>query len=67
MDVPKVELVPILTELRRDVELLEADLIGRALDLDVAAGAEVDVLAFGQLQNQTLDEGGDVVVSYNFV
>jgi hypothetical protein len=36
--------------------------VGRALDLDVAAGAERDDLALGELEDELLDEGGDAVV-----
>ena len=36
--------------------------MGRALQLHIAAGAEVHVLALGELKRQFLDEGGDVGV-----
>ena len=36
--------------------------VRRALDLDVTASAERDVLTLRQLQDQLFDEGGDVVV-----
>jgi len=34
-------------------------------DLDVAAGAEIDILPFGQFEDQRLDEGRDVFVGAN--
>src|SRR3989344_5651810 len=57
---PEVELVPVATEFRLDVEILVMDGMRRALQLHVATGAEVDVLALGQTKRQLLDEGGHV-------
>jgi hypothetical protein len=39
--------------------------VRRRLQLDVAAGAEIDGLSLGQAQRQLLDEGGDVVVGFD--
>src|SRR5690554_6271 len=59
---PDIELVPIRVEFRLDVEILVVNGVRRALQLDVAAGTEVHVLAFGQTQGQLLDEGRHVRV-----
>jgi hypothetical protein len=59
---PHVELVPVAAVFLLDVEILVVGDVRRAFELDVAAGAEVDALAFRQTQRQFLDEGGDVRV-----
>ena len=58
-------LVPVFVELFLDIEILEVDLVGRTLELNVTAGPEVNFLAFRQLEHQLFDEGGDVVVGDN--
>ena len=59
---PDVEVVPVAPVLLFDVEVLVVDRVGRTFDLDVAARAERDALALGQLEHEFLDEGRDVVV-----
>jgi hypothetical protein len=58
----RLKLVPVLAVLLVDVEVLIGKAVCGRLDLDVAAGAEIHVLALRQFQDQRLDEGGDVVV-----
>ena len=40
--------------------------MGRDVDLDIAAGLEVDLFAFGQLQNKLFDKVGHAVVGFDF-
>ena len=62
LEAPEVELVPVVAVLAARCRSPCSGRVRRALDLDVAAGAERHLLALGQLQHQLLDEGGDVVV-----
>ena len=59
---PQIELVPILAIFLFDVEVLVVDDVRRGLDLDVTTSAEVDILTFGQLEHEILDEGGHILV-----
>jgi hypothetical protein len=59
---PEVVLVPLVAVLVLDDHVGVLRHVGRALDLDVAAGAEGDDLALGELEDELLDEGGDAVV-----
>jgi hypothetical protein len=61
-EAPQVVLVPVVAVLLLDVEIAILRHVGRALDLDVAPGAEGHLFTLRQLEHQLLDEGGHVVV-----
>ena len=48
-----------------DVHILVVDVIFGDIDLDIAAGAEVEMLASGELHYELLDECGHVLVAYH--
>ena len=61
--IPHLELVPVGTVGLVDVHVRELDgIVLRDVDLDVAAAAEFEVLAFGQLDDELLEEGRDIAV-----
>ena len=61
--VPHFHLVPVLAVALVDVHVRKPDgIVLRDVDLDVAAAAELEVLAFGQLHDELLEEGRDVAV-----
>lgn len=62
---PDVEFVPVLMELLVNHEVFVVHDVRRAFDLDVSSGLEINVFAFRQLENQLLDESGDIVVGSN--
>ena len=59
---PEVVFVPVGAVFIANVEVFVGHGVRRAFELHVAAGAEIDVFAFGQAQGEFLDEGGDVGV-----
>ncbi len=62
-EVPHLELVPVLAELRLDLHVRELDLVVlRDVDLNVAAAAEIEGFSLGQLHDELLQEGGDAAV-----
>ncbi len=54
--------VPVRAEFLRDIEVRVFDGVRWAFDLDIAAGAEIQLRVLRQFQHQLLDEGGDVVI-----
>jgi len=60
--VPELKLIPGITVFRFDFKVLERHIVLRQIDLDIAAGLEVQVHAFGQIHDELFDEGGDVPV-----
>lgn len=61
--IPHFHMVPVLAVFRLDVEVAEADLVVfRNVDLNVASRAELQMLAFGQLDDEFLDKGRHIAV-----
>ena len=61
--IPHLHLVPILAVRLFDVHVGEFDgIVLRNVDLDIAAAAELEVLAFGQFHHELLEEGRDIAV-----
>ncbi len=60
LQAPQVETVPFVAVLRCDLEIGEPKVMRRALDLDVAAGAEVDLLAGRKVQLDLPYKGRDI-------
>ena len=59
---PKLVLIPFVPVLFFDIKLAEAQLVRRALDLNIAAGLEVDIFAGRNFQHQFLDKRCHVAV-----
>ena len=59
---PQVVAVPFVAESLVDIEVGVLEIVWRAFDLDVAAGAELEFFAFGQRNHKLLDEARDVAV-----
>ena len=59
---PQVVLVPLVAKFLLDFKIREFEVVRRTFDLDVAAGAEIELLALGQGQHELLDEACDVAV-----
>mgnify|MGYP006987331237 CR=1 FL=1 len=65
--IPHLHLVPILAVRLFDVHVGEFDgIVLRNVDLDIAAAAELEVLAFGQFHHELLEEGRDIAVRDHF-
>ena len=61
--IPHLELVPVGAVLLIDIHVRELDgVVLRDVDLNVTAAAELEVLAFGQLHDELLEEGRNVAV-----
>ena len=62
LQLEEAEMLPCGSEALVDIEVAVLDIVGRSLDLDVAAGAERNFLSLRKLNLELLDEGGDVLV-----
>ena len=66
MEIEESEFLPVGPVFRSDVDILEVELIGRDVDLDVLAALELKMLALRKLDGEFLDEGCHVVVADDF-
>src|SRR3990167_7177226 len=62
LQVPKLVIVPIGPVFVFNDKILKADVMGWDIHLNIAAGLEVQILSRRQIEDQLLDERGDVTV-----